>query len=108
MSKRQQAMHYRYLTESKNYHGLEGGLAQQHLPRLHLYGNSWSSFYFTLTGIHALHVLGGMVIFAVLLVMYMLGRLGPDKALWVENAGLYWHFVDIVWIFLFPLLYLIG
>nr|BAL55014.1 cytochrome c oxidase subunit III [uncultured Planctomycetota bacterium] len=100
MSKRQQALHYRYLTEDK--------FRDQHLPELHLYGNTWSSFYFTLTGIHALHVLGGMIVFAVLLVFYLLGRLGPDKALWVENAGLYWHFVDIVWIFLFPLLYLIG
>ncbi|MCS7014819.1 MAG: cytochrome c oxidase subunit 3 [Gemmatales bacterium] len=100
MSKRQQAVHYHYLSEQK--------YPQAHLPHLHLYGNAWSSFYFTLTGIHALHVLGGMVIFAVLLVFYVLGRFGPDKAIWVENAGLYWHFVDIVWIFLFPLLYLIG
>jgi len=100
MSKRQQAVHYHYLSEQK--------YREAHLPELRLYGNTWSSFYFTLTGIHALHVLGGMVVFAVLLVFYLLGRLGPDKALWVENAGLYWHFVDIVWIFLFPLLYLIG
>ena len=66
----------------------------------------WSC-YFTLTGFHALHVLGGIVFN-----LWVLGRMA-DRAVWatqahrLELAGLYWHFVDIVWIFLFPLLYLL-
>jgi cytochrome c oxidase subunit 3 len=71
-------------------------------------GNLWASCYFTLTGFHALHVVGGMIMFAVMLILAVLGKFGPDKAAFVEYAGLYWHFVDLVWIFLFPLLYLIG
>lgn len=71
------------------------------------WGNLWASCYFAMTGFHALHVLGGLVIFAVMLVMYWRGNFGPEHAGLVENTGLYWHFVDIVWIFLFPLLYLV-
>jgi cytochrome c oxidase subunit 3 len=65
-------------------------------------GNMWASTYFLLTGFHALHVLVGLIVFALL----MLVRLDSSRAGTVENIGLYWHFVDIVWIFLFPLLYL--
>ena len=65
-------------------------------------GNMWASTYFLLTGFHALHVVIGLIAFALLLPL----ELGPAKAGLVENIGLYWHFVDLVWIFLFPLLYL--
>jgi cytochrome c oxidase subunit 3 len=71
------------------------------------YGNMWASCYFAMTGFHALHVLGGLVVFAVMLVMAARGKFGPHNAEMVEVTGLYWHFVDIVWIFLFPLLYLV-
>jgi cytochrome c oxidase subunit 3 len=67
----------------------------------------WSSCYFAMTGFHALHVLGGIVIFVVILLMGLLGKLGPQHVGMLEITGLYWHFVDIVWIFLFPLLYLV-
>lgn len=63
------------------------------------------SFYFTLTGLHGLHVLGGIVVNATLWLTAVRDRLRP-VAHRVEYAGLYWHFVDIVWIVLFPLLYL--
>jgi heme/copper-type cytochrome/quinol oxidase subunit 3 len=63
------------------------------------------SFYFTMTGLHGLHVLGGIVVNALLWLTAVRGRLGP-VAHRIEYAGLYWHFVDIVWIVLFPLLYL--
>lgn len=81
-------------------------------PHAHLsysipYGNMWASCYFAMTGFHALHVLGGLVIFVVMLGMAWRGRFGPRNADMVEVTGLYWHFVDIVWIFLFPLLYLV-
>ena len=64
--------------------------------------NTYWSFYYTATGLHALHVIGGMVIMA--LISFDLRKgFNPHR---VELIGLYWHFVDIVWIFLFPLLYI--
>jgi heme/copper-type cytochrome/quinol oxidase subunit 3 len=65
-------------------------------------GIFWS-FYYTMTGLHALHVLGGIVLNGVILASERVGLRHPHR---VELAGLYWHFVDVVWIFLFPLLYL--
>jgi cytochrome c oxidase subunit 3 len=65
--------------------------------------------YFTLTGLHGLHIIGGMIVNGYLW--------GPGAKMWktdperftnrIEVAGLYWHFVDLVWIFLFPTLYLL-
>ena len=66
----------------------------------------WSCYY-TLTGFHALHVLGGIIANVWVLSLALRNRLTSAKGYVVELAGLYWHFVDIVWIFLFPLLYLI-
>jgi cytochrome c oxidase subunit 3 len=81
----------------KIHHGL--------VPSLHNY----YAVYFTMTGLHGLHVLGGVVVIG--------WFLGPGAKLWhtnpeyytnrIECTGLYWHFVDLVWIFLFPLLYLL-
>ncbi len=65
------------------------------------------SFYFAMTGVHALHMIIGIGIMLVLLGLTYKGRF-MDNPNPIENFGLYWHFVDIVWIFLFPLLYLIG
>jgi len=65
-------------------------------------------FYFFMTGFHALHMLVGLGIMTTLLVMARKGTFTPAYYAPVEVSGLYWHFVDIVWIFLFPLLYLIG
>ena len=82
---------------TKFHHGL--------VPRT----STFLAIYFTLTGLHAAHVLGGMVVNTYLW--------GPGSAMWksepqrftnrVEAAGLFWHFVDLVWIFLFPVLYLL-
>ena len=70
--------------------------------------NTFLSIYFTLTGLHALHILGGVAV--------NLYNWGPGSRMWskepqrfinrIEVAGIYWHFVDFVWIFLFPILYL--
>jgi cytochrome c oxidase subunit 3 len=70
--------------------------------------NNFLAIYFTMTGLHGLHVLGGVVVFGYLI--------GPGAKMWrtererytnrIEVAGLYWHFVDLVWIFLFPSIYL--
>jgi cytochrome c oxidase subunit 3 len=81
--------------------------ADLHLTPAIPFGNLWSSCYFAMTGFHALHVFGGLVVFAIILLMGMTGRLGPQHDSLLELTGLYWHFVDIVWIFLFPLLYLV-
>ncbi len=81
---------------------------EMHLPGVYLPGaNIWTSCYFTLTGIHALHVLVGILIFLGIIVTGLAGKLNAGHAALVENMGLYWHCVDIVWIFLFPLLYLL-
>jgi cytochrome c oxidase subunit 3 len=85
---------------------------ENHKEEVHLspaipYGNMWASCYFAMTGFHALHVLGGIVIFACILAIGLTGRMGPQHTNMLEITGLYWHFVDIVWIFLFPLLYLV-
>lgn len=66
------------------------------------------SFYFGMTGLHALHMIIGAGILLVLLKQSWQGRFTRAYSTPIELFGLYWHFVDIVWIFLFPLLYLIG
>lgn len=66
------------------------------------------SLYFALTGLHALHMVIGMVILSIIIVFNVKGRYTSEYNSPVDMFGLYWHFVDIVWIFLFPLLYLIG
>jgi len=64
--------------------------------------------YFAMTGMHALHMIIGIGLLITLTIMAWRGRFGPEYHAPVEISGLYWHFVDIVWIFLFPLLYLLG
>ncbi len=66
------------------------------------------SFYFAMTGLHAFHMIIGIAILLVLVWKTWKGRFTPSYYAPLEMTGLYWHFVDIVWIFLFPLLYLIG
>jgi cytochrome c oxidase subunit III len=66
------------------------------------------SLYFGMTGLHALHMIVGIPILTTIAVMALRGRFSPEYHTPVEIVGLYWHFVDIIWIFLFPLLYLIG
>ena len=70
--------------------------------------NAISSMFFTMTGFHALHVLSGVVF---LLIIYFHGRKGmysPEVHWPVEAAAVYWHFVDVVWVFFYPALYLMG
>jgi cytochrome c oxidase subunit 3 len=66
------------------------------------------ALYFCLTGLHASHMIIGLGLMTFLLVQSARGKYSPEWYTPVEICGLYWHFVDIVWIFLFPLLYLIG
>ena len=64
--------------------------------------------YFAMTGMHALHMIIGAGLLIVLIYLSLKGRFDPEYHSPVEIVGLYWHFVDIIWIFLFPLLYLLG
>jgi cytochrome c oxidase subunit 3 len=66
------------------------------------------SLYFAMTGLHALHMVIGFGLLSVIAWMAHKGRFSPEWYTPVEMSGLYWHFVDIVWIFLFPLLYLVD
>ncbi|HTR23846.1 MAG TPA: cytochrome c oxidase subunit 3 family protein [Terriglobales bacterium] len=66
------------------------------------------SLYFAMTGMHALHMIVGVGLFSMLAWWAWRGKYNSNYYTPIENAGLYWHFVDIVWIYLFPLLYLID
>jgi cytochrome c oxidase subunit 3 len=66
------------------------------------------NLYFVLTGLHALHMVVGAGLLIAVAILAWKGRFSPENHNFVEGVGLYWHFVDIVWIFLFPLLYLLG
>ncbi len=69
--------------------------------------NSFFSYYFFITAIHFAHVIAGMIFMAF---AYNAARrtLNPERIARLENVGLFWHFVDVLWIFIFPLLYLVG
>ena len=95
-----------HVAESAESQEHSEGLNHEHswlrLPFVIAGGNMWASTYFLLTGFHAIHVIVGLIVFIILLTLPLDAR----RAGMLENTGLYWHFVDLVWIFLFPLLYL--
>ncbi|MDE3066993.1 MAG: heme-copper oxidase subunit III [Verrucomicrobiota bacterium] len=99
------------LRAQKNLKETEIKIPRSQIKDMQSYGpwhNDYLALYFTLTGLHALHILGGSIVIGYLW--------GPGRRLWktdperftnrVEVSGLFWHFVDLVWIFLFPVLYL--
>ncbi len=92
----------------KWHHGLVPGLHWAPTgnpdPHLHIF----FALYFIMTGMHALHMVIGFVLMAFVGVRALRGRYSPENYIGVEVLGLYWHFVDLVWIFLFPLLYLLS
>ena len=86
-------------------------------PDFHMEGESaegqahaqlFFSLYFAMTGLHALHMVVGVGLLSFLLLRAYQGQYSPAYWTPVDIAGLYWHFVDIIWIFLFPLLYLVD
>jgi len=87
----------------------EGGHRQLALnaDQLQLTTQIYFSLYFTMTGLHALHMIIGIGLMSVITWMSWKGKFDAHYYTPVEMSGLYWHFVDIVWIFLFPLLYLV-
>jgi cytochrome c oxidase subunit III len=99
------------LRAQKNIHETEIKIPRSEIKAMQNYGpwhNDYLALYFTLTGLHALHILAGCIVIGYLW--------GPGRKLWfidpehythrIEVSGLFWHFVDLVWIFLFPVLYL--
>ena len=87
--------------EFKLYPGSE---VLKNLPRGELL---FFGLYFMMTGLHALHVLIGMILLSINFIKIKAGKVNQAHYLLLENSGLYWHLVDLIWIFLFPLLYLI-
>jgi cytochrome c oxidase subunit III len=84
------------------------GPSFQFEPEYFNHAQIFFSIYFVLTGLHALHMIIGLGIMTWMFVWVKNGVIDKDYISPIEISGLYWHFVDIVWIFLFPLLYLIG
>jgi cytochrome c oxidase subunit 3 len=83
-----------------------GYWSDQHIDPGHV--QLFLMFYYIMTGLHALHLTVGIGVLVVFTVLAWRNRFPPENYMPVELAGLYWHFIDIVWIFLLPLLYLIG
>lgn len=69
--------------------------------------NIFFGLYYVITGLHALHVIIGMTLLAVSFVFVSRGRITAHRFVMLENSGLYWHLVDLIWIFVFPLFYLV-
>jgi len=69
--------------------------------------NIFFGMYYVITGLHGLHVIIGMVLLSISLVFVMTGKITPSRFSMLDNSGLYWHLVDLIWIFVFPLFYLV-
>ncbi len=90
---------------AKFEHGLyPGSDLMPLLERGHLL---YFSLYFFMTGLHAFHIIVGMILLIIVLFKVKSGKINNDRFVLLENGALYWHLVDLIWIFLFPLLYLI-
>ena len=90
---------------AKFQHGLFPGM--EHYAALDNGSRLFFFLYFFLTGLHGLHVVIGGIVLAFVIYGINKKQVQPDRYVFLENAGLYWHLVDVIWIFLFPLLYLI-
>ncbi|MDD2797060.1 MAG: cytochrome c oxidase subunit 3 [Bacteroidales bacterium] len=91
---------------AKFHHGLyPGSELMDGLDRGHLL---FFSLYFFMTGLHAFHIIVGMILLTVCFVKVKSNKINNDRFVLLENGALYWHLVDLIWIFLFPLLYLIS
>ena len=91
---------------AKFEHGLyPGSELMAHLERGHLL---YFSLYFFMTGLHAFHIIVGMILLLIVFFKVKKGTIHSQKYVFLENGALYWHLVDLIWIFLFPLMYLIS
>lgn len=89
---------------AKFHHGLYPNAP--HLATLPPGEQIFFGLYFTMTGLHGLHVLAGLAFLAWVLRLQAQGQVRQDRYILLENGGLYWHLVDVIWIFLLPLFYL--
>ncbi|GLH70634.1 cytochrome oxidase subunit III [Geothrix rubra] len=89
---------------TKFHHGLYPNSA--HLATLPHGEQVFFGLYFTMTGLHGLHVIAGLSVLGYMLRMVAKGEITQDRYVHLENGGLYWHLVDVIWIFLLPLFYL--
>jgi cytochrome c oxidase subunit 3 len=89
---------------AKFHHGLYP--SSPHLATLPPGEQVFFGLYFSMTGLHGLHVIAGMGVLAWVLRMMIKNQVRPDRYIHLENGGLYWHLVDVIWIFLLPLFYL--
>ncbi len=96
--------HHKYEQRLIPFAGLEFAVTGSERRGLAAFFN----LYFLMTGIHATHMLIGIGVLLTLVALAARGRLGAERAIVVHNTGLYWHFVDLVWVYLFPLFYLIA
>ncbi len=90
---------------AKFEHGLFPGM--EHYSQLPTGERLYFYLYFFMTGLHGLHVIIGGIFLAVVMVKIKSGKVHKDRISLLENGGLYWHLVDLIWIYLFPLFYLI-
>ena len=90
---------------AKIEHGLFPG--SEHFMELPAGEAQFYYLYYFMTGLHGLHIVVGVIILAVMAGFIQVGKITKDNYALLENGGLYWHLVDVIWIFLFPLLYLI-
>jgi cytochrome c oxidase subunit III len=101
-------MGIKYIEYTHKFHlGIYPGkyfVAEGFLPDAPLY----FSFYYMLTGLHGLHVIFGMCLIAWIMIRMARGTYSSEHWTGVEGVGIFWHLVDLVWIYLFPLLYLVG
>ncbi|MBK8946788.1 MAG: cytochrome c oxidase subunit 3 [Ignavibacteriae bacterium] len=90
---------------AKIHHGIYPG--SEHLLNLPNGQILFYGLYYIMTGLHGLHVIIGLVFLTTVLAFIITGSVNKNNYVKLENAGLYWHLVDLIWIFLFPLFYLI-
>jgi len=90
---------------AKIHHGIYP--SSEHLKEMPGGEQVFFNIYYLSTGLHGIHVLVGMCVLSWILWLMARGKVNPDDYVTLENAGLYWHLVDLIWIFIFPLYYLI-
>lgn len=91
--------------KAKYDHGLFPGM--EHFKELSTGETQFFNLYFFMTGLHAIHVIVGAVLLLIIAWYIKKGTINQDRYIYLENGGLYWHLVDVIWIYLFPLFYLI-
>ncbi len=89
----------------KYEHGLFPGM--DHYNELSAGEAQFFNLYFLMTGLHAIHIIVGAIILLIVAYYIKKGTINKDRYVYLENGGLYWHLVDVIWIYLFPLFYLI-